>query len=88
MMQLTSRKYPRTIDAEGVTRRDGVRLAWRDLKDIRPVYVNYRLNHVRLLFTSGDVGVFFKAFANGAEVLDFVRAITRQSIPFSLRRAT
>lgn len=68
----------RRLDDEGVTRRDGRRFPWSDLRtaqDVRmllPGGVQGPLNNIDLHFRDGVVKVFPLTFKNIAEVMDFI----------------
>lgn len=70
------------LDAEGVTRRDGRRFSWADLRDVERVHVVHKwgqqgaLNQLNLRFADGQVRVFPHTLDNGREVMDFIERIT------------
>ena len=86
VMYLKSRRFPRTLDSEGVTLRNGRRLAWADLEMVKPVYVRSIgspgiLSHLVLRFGADDAGVYPRLLENGGEVLALIRGITKQALP-------
>lgn len=87
ILHLVSRRYVKTLDQDAVTLRNGRRFEWRDLQKVHAQYWRRYgkswLNHVDLKFPGGTAGVFFRMYANGGEVLDFVRKKTNQPLPLS-----
>jgi hypothetical protein len=73
LMYLEYRRWARTFDPAGVTRRDGERFLWQDLKEKRRVNMrnlaNAPLNHIELIFFGGKAFFFPLMVANGREVL-------------------
>lgn len=74
------RQWPRLLDAEGVTRRDGRRFSWKELQGIRCVRnlvhgVPGLLNHVELLFGWRKVKVFPLVIVNAGEVMRFLMTV-------------
>lgn len=66
---------PKVLDQTGVTRCDGKRFLWTELKQIK--YINTKatsqqLNHVELHFPTGQVRVFPLTLSNAGEVLRFI----------------
>jgi len=92
LMYLKSRRFPRTLDPQGITLRNGGRLAWADLTTVKPVYVRSIgspgiLSHVVLRFGADEAGIYPRLLDNGAEVLAFIREITRHALPIKRGRA-
>jgi hypothetical protein len=79
LMGLEYRQWARQLDREGVTRRDGKRYAWADLKEVRCVEMRLSsgrpvgLNHVELHFNKGKAKIFPLMLENSLEVMRFVR---------------
>lgn len=74
------RQWARFLDAEGVTRRDGRRFSWKELREIRCVRnlvhgVPGMLNHVELLFGRRKVKVFPLVIVNAGEVMRFLMTL-------------
>lgn len=70
------------LDSEGVTRRDGRRFLWANLRDVQRVHVIHKwgqqgaLNHLVVRFAEGQVRVFPVTLDNGREVIDFIERIS------------
>ena len=78
------RQGPRSLDRDGVTRRDGRRFLWKDLTAKRegrgrlPGGQLGPLNHLDLVFPTGAVRVFPFTLENAGEVME---TITRRTTP-------
>ncbi|MBS0657467.1 MAG: hypothetical protein JSR82_04375 [Verrucomicrobia bacterium] len=75
---LEFRRGVAVLDAEGLTRRDGRRFLWRDLREIRRVHMRFQsgqtgpLNHLELHFPNGQARIFPLVIEHAAEALAFV----------------
>lgn len=69
------------MDATGVTRRDGRRFLWADLREVRRVHLRFQsgqqgpLNHLELHFPGGQTRIFPSILENAGEVLAFVEKV-------------
>lgn len=88
LMKQVAKSHVQHLNVEGIVLRNGKTFGWADLKNVRPVYTKRRvLNHVDLVFEGGKVGLFFRVFDNGAEILDFVRQVTGDPLPVTRPRS-
>lgn len=81
---LQTRRWPRTLDAEGITLRNGQRLLWKDLTDLRRVTVTNRLgdpvtSRLDLFFGDKRVSVVPHSLAEGGAVVDFIHRVLGQA---------
>jgi hypothetical protein len=82
LMNHVAKAYVQRLNVEGIVLRNGKSFNWGDLQKACPVYTKRRqLNHVDLVFENGKVGLYFRSFDNGGEVLDFVRRMTGDPLP-------
>lgn len=78
------RRGAKTLDAEGVTRRDGKRFLWAELQDIKYVYWRLQsgqqgaLNHAELHFRHGKSRLFPLVLENGWEAVEWVERLDAQ----------
>jgi hypothetical protein len=80
------RNFVATLDDNGVTTRAGSRHAWSDLKTTKIEYGEVgrrRLMRIVLEFGTGKVVVAHRLYTNGLEVVEKLRAATRQAIPMN-----
>lgn len=88
VMIFSHRKAVRAIDSEGVTRRDGKRLPWSDLKERRDVQSISKygqpmgLNNIDLIFGAGKASVFVHVIEDSGEIM---AAIEKYSEPMPTR---
>lgn len=80
MWWMASTQFPRLIDSEGVTLRNGERLLWRDLTQRKRITVVSRTGQrmaggLDLYFGKKRVKIAPQSFAEGYAVLDALRQI-------------
>jgi hypothetical protein len=80
IMLLLQRRWAKIFDDAGVTRRDGRKFPWHDLKDIKYVHVRLKsgqqvLNHIELIFAGGKAMVFYLMLENAGEVMRLVESL-------------
>ncbi len=80
IMLFLQRRWAKTFDDAGVTRRDGRQFRWSDLKDIKYVRVRLRsgqevLNHVEVIFDGGKAMVFHLMLENANEVMGLIESL-------------
>src|SRR5262245_25016996 len=76
---LERRLWGKVYDQSGVTRVDGKKLLWADLKEKRRVNLGNKsytaLSNIDLIFTDGKAMIFPLMLENSAEVMAFVEKI-------------
>ena len=78
LMYLEYRRWAKIFDSMGVTRQDGKRFLWQDLKEKRFIHMRSRygkegpLNHVELVFSDGKALVFYLMLENSAQIMTFL----------------
>ncbi len=81
-MWITSRKWPKLIDSEGMTLRSGKRLLWTELTKIQPVTVVNRAGvritgRLDLYFDKFVVPIVTHSLKEGDTVLEFTSKILK-----------
>lgn len=81
---LSARSWPRVVDGEGITVRNGRRVLWSDLTDLQVVTVADErgrrvTGRVDLLFGKTKVKIVPHSLAEGQEVMDFIRRMGKGS---------
>ena len=78
-------RWARLFDDSGLTRRDGKKFSWGDLKEKR--YVRMRingalgpLNNIDLIFHNGKASVFPLMLENAGEVMAYIEKLPGQKI--------
>ena len=77
---LSARSWPKVVDGEGITVRNGKRVRWSDLSDSRLVTVvddrgRRVTGRLELIFGKTKVKVVPHSLAEGQEVMDFLRRV-------------
>jgi len=85
IMGLEYIRWARAFDTAGLTRRDGKRLLWQNLKEKRYVHMRLNgavgpLNHIELIFDQGKALVFPFVLENAGEAMAYVEKIPARKI--------
>jgi len=88
-MWLEHRLWAKTFDREGVTRRDGKKFRWADLREKNAVHMQLSsgrqgaLNNYELVFKDGKALVFHRMLENDQEVMAALEMLSAKQKPSS-----
>ncbi|MBI5723113.1 MAG: hypothetical protein HZA50_04080 [Planctomycetes bacterium] len=84
-MWLSTKRWPRLLDQEGATLRNGKRLLWKDVTEIIPVTVvdprGRRITgRLDIKFGKDKLKIVPQSLAEGQAVMDFIAAVLKTDL--------